>query len=197
VILTNICIRTSSAELQNALRATFQPFESLPRGNSGDQLACAMIRWVSTKTKSDDQISAAAAVLRLVHQTRPKEHCTVEFGTSHVSLHTPHTSRTKIGLYWYHSDEYRVEVKFGTKGSETRAMMILEAAERNGVKFDAYQDQKRIERQEVLNALLHRAKQQLEQIKAHPVKISFTARYKATAIAKAQATIAFFEGLMV
>ncbi len=195
VRLTNIYVCTSSAELQNALQAAFQPFESLPKGNSGEMLAWAMIRWVRTKTKDDDQLSAATAVLRLVQQARTKEHCTVEFGTSHVSLHTPYTSRTQISLYWYHNDNYHVEVKFGNRGSETRAMIILETAERNGVKFDAYHDQKRIERREVLGALLHRAIQQLEQIEASPVRKGFPRRYKTAAITKARATVAFFEGL--
>ncbi len=140
-----------------ALLATFSPFGSLTEGVDGKALAEAMTRWVDAK--SEEQRGLANELIGLVWSADTDQLSTVEVGSWEVSLRTP-TSGTRIRLRRY-GGGYHVEVDFGPNGSESRSLAILAAAERNGVKFDAYDGEERIERGNVLSALLQQAENHL------------------------------------
>ena len=174
----------------SALRAAFSPFGSLTEGVDGRALAQAMIHWVDTKDKEQRQL--VNEIVDLVWAAETDQFSTVEVGRWEVSLRTP-TSGTRIRLrrltYTYH-----VEVDFGPNGSESRSMSILERAERNGVKFDAYDGEGRIERGNVLIALLDQAKKRLEWVEGlEPGYYSEERRAEVTA--RANEAIAFFESV--
>ncbi len=123
-----------------ALQAAFRPFSSLTEGVDGSALAEAMILWVNAKR--DEQPGLAMKLIGLVWGTTTEQISTVEVWGWEVALRTP-TSGTKIRLRRYMCSHY-VEVDFGTEGSESRALTILAAAERSGIRFDAYAGEERI-----------------------------------------------------
>lgn len=137
-----------------ALLAAFSPFGSLTEGVDGQALAEAILDFVTTKHQ--DQPGKASKLVSLVWEATTDQISTIEFGSWEVSLRTP-TSGTRIRLHRY-AGGYHVEADFGSNGSESRSMTILAMAEQNGVKFDAYDGKDRIERGNVLNAVLDRAK---------------------------------------
>ena len=124
-----------------ALLASFSPFGSLTEGIDGTTLAAAMVRWVDAS--KEEQQWLANELIGLVWSAETDQVSTVEVGSWEVSFRTPN-SGTRIRLHRY-AGGYHVEVDFGPNGSESRAKAILAAGERNGVKFDAYDGQERIE----------------------------------------------------
>jgi len=191
VKITKICVHLNhniDSDVKNALLAAFQPFGSLTEGIDGNVLAEKMIDFVTTNAEKKSM--AIKEIMDIVYGANTDSFASVEIGFLEVALRTP-TSGTRIRLRRY-AGAYHVDVNFGSKGSMSRATSILANAEKNGVMFDAYNGQERLERSDVLNALLKRAENHLAWLEALKQGY-YSEEYMASALVAARAAVAFFE----
>jgi len=192
---TKLCARfmggsTDEEGIGVALRAAFGPFGSLTEGVETEELAAAMLRWVNAK--EDEQLALAGEIVRLVWSATTDEHSSVELERWGLTLRTP-TSGTRIRLC-HGGGNLFVEVDFGPEGSESRAVEILAAAERAGVRFDAYAKRGRVERGDVLDALRARARRNLSQLQGQ-WHGRWSKEEKDAIVSRARGEVAFFAGL--
>lgn len=160
--------------------ACFSPFGSLTEGIDGEALSRAMVAWVDAE---DDQPTLAGELVGLVWSATTDQISEIRFGRWGVRLITP-TSQTTIRL-WRRGGYNYLEVDFGPKGSEVRSLTILGAAEMAGVRFEAYAEQGRVERHEVLETLLEQTEQYLAWLNSdHCSRADW---YRQQSIAKASA----------
>lgn len=176
---------------EEALIAAFGPFGSLTEGVDGRALAQAMIRWVNAE--AEHVAGLAGLIVGHLWSTATEQVTTVELGAFEAVLRTP-TSGTKIRLQ-RDGGGYSLEVDFGPKGSESRAVQILLAAERAGVRFNAYSGGGQIPRALVIAALRQTAEMALEGSVNLKGTGYYTEEYREALEAGAREDVEFFSRL--
>ena len=158
--VTKICTRTPDYNRTvTALLTAFSPFGSLTEGVDGDALARTMFLWVIAAVDRERK-GLADELLQRVLSWKTDQTATVELGSGEVCLRTP-TSGTAIRLRRC-CGAFLVEVDFGWKGSKSRAMEIMLAAEKAFIRFDAFRGCRRIDRATVLDAIRRQVKAALD-----------------------------------
>jgi len=144
----------------SAIEAAMCPFGSLSSAYGVDtpKLAEEMVAYLNATLA--EKFSVAGRIVKILFAAETDDVTSVEFGAHEVALRTP-TSHTVVALRC-DAGGIHLTVDLGKKGSTTRALQILGAAELAcGVSYSAYSGDHEVPRKVIVQALLRSAKQLL------------------------------------